>query len=62
MDSGALRLALALLLIIKGLPPLVSPMACRRMFEHILGLSNGQIQFFGLCSIAMVFIGMAMLA
>jgi uncharacterized protein YjeT (DUF2065 family) len=36
-------------------------MAWRRMFEIILGLSNGQIRFFGLCSIAMGLIGMAML-
>ncbi len=61
MDSGALWQALALLLIIEGLLPLVSPMAWRRMFEKILGLSNGQIRFFGLCSIAMGLIGMAML-
>lgn len=43
--------ALALLMVIEGLLPLVSPSAWRRMFEQLLGLSNGQIRFFGLCSI-----------
>jgi len=43
--------ALALLMVIEGLLPLVSPSAWRRMFEQLLVLSNGQIRFFGLCSI-----------
>ncbi|MFN3570213.1 MAG: DUF2065 domain-containing protein [Polaromonas sp.] len=51
MDSGTLWLALACLLVLEGLFPFVSPGGWRRMFEQILGLSNGQIRFFGLCSI-----------
>ena len=62
MDSGTLWQALALLLIIEGLLPLVSPSGWRRMFEQILGPSNGQIRFFGLCSIAIGLIFLAMLA
>ncbi|CAN5280866.1 hypothetical protein BH10PSE16_BH10PSE16_18420 [soil metagenome] len=54
--------ALALLLIIEGLLPLVAPSAWRRMFEQILGLSNGQIRFFGLCSIAIGLVSLSMLA
>ncbi|MDB5868341.1 MAG: hypothetical protein JWP96_673 [Polaromonas sp.] len=53
--------ALALLLVIEGLLPLVSPSAWRRLFEQILGLSNGQIRFFGLCSIAIGLICLAIL-
>lgn len=44
--------ALALLLVMEGLLPLISPSAWRRMFEKILALSDGQIRFFGLGSMA----------
>jgi uncharacterized protein YjeT (DUF2065 family) len=62
LDSGTLWQALALLLIIEGLLPLVSPSGWRRMFEQILGQSNGQIRFFGLCSIAIGLVFLAVLA
>ncbi|MFZ2388079.1 MAG: DUF2065 domain-containing protein [Polaromonas sp.] len=62
MDGSTLWKALALLLVIEGLLPLISPSGWRRMFEQILGLSNGQIQFFGLCSIAAGLISLAILA
>ncbi len=51
--------ALALLLVPEGLLPLISPSGWRRVVEQILGMSNGQIRFFGLCSIA---VGLACLA
>ena len=43
--------AFALMLVLEGLLPLVSPVSWRRMFEQILQLGNGQIRFFGLCSV-----------
>lgn len=43
---------MALVLVIEGLFPFLSPGGWRRMFTQILGLSDGQIRFFGLCSIA----------
>jgi len=43
-------LALALMLIIEGLLPMVSPVRWRAVFEQLLKLENGQIRFFGLCS------------
>ena len=52
MDGNTLWLALALMLVIEGLLPFISPGGWRRMFEQILMLGNGQIRFFGLCSIA----------
>ena len=58
MDGNTFWLALALMLVIEGLLPFISPGGWRRMFEQILTLGNGQIRFFGLCSIAM---GMIML-
>ena len=52
MDSGdAVWLALGLLLVIEGLFPFVSPAGWRRMFQQLLQLHDGQIRFFGLCSI-----------
>ena len=62
MGSGTLWKTLALLLVIEGLLPLLSPANWRRMFERILALSNGQIRFFGLCSIALGLMGLALLA
>ncbi len=40
------------MLVIEGLLPFFSPSAWRGMFEQILKMSDGQIRFFGLCSIA----------
>ena len=51
MDSESFWLALALVLIIEGLFPFLSPTGWRRIFAQILQLSDGQIRFFGLCSI-----------
>jgi hypothetical protein len=44
--------ALALVLVIEGLMPFASPASWRRMFEQVLKLRDGQIRFFGICSIA----------
>ncbi len=52
MDSESFWLAMALVLVIEGLLPFASPAGWRRMFSQILQLSDGQIRFFGLCSIA----------
>lgn len=51
MDSDSFWLAMALVLVIEGLFPFLSPPGWRRMFVQILRLSDGQIRFFGLCSI-----------
>ena len=60
MDGSTFWIALALLLVFEGLLPFISPTAWRRMFEQILALSNGQIRFFGLCSIALGLISLAL--
>jgi uncharacterized protein len=44
--------ALALVLVIEGLLPFISPASWRRMFEQVLRLQDGQIRFYGLGSIA----------
>ncbi|MES2910728.1 MAG: DUF2065 domain-containing protein [Pseudomonadota bacterium] len=50
MDGNSLWLALALMLVLEGMLPFLSPGGWRRMFEQILKMSDGQIRFFGLCS------------
>jgi uncharacterized protein YjeT (DUF2065 family) len=51
VGSETFWLAMALVLVIEGLFPFLSPSGWRRMFAQILQLSDGQIRFFGLCSI-----------
>jgi len=43
--------AFALMLVIEGLMPLVSPQTWKETFRRILALTDGQIRFFGLVSI-----------
>ena len=56
---GTFGLALAMMLIIEGLLPLVSPASWREMFRRVTELTNGQIRFFGLVS---VLLGLALAA
>ena len=51
MNSDALWLALAFVLVIEGLFPFLSPSGWRRMFSQMLQMKDGQLRFFGLCSI-----------
>jgi len=51
VGSETLWLALALVLVIEGLFPFVSPSGWRRMFQQIMLLHDGQVRFFGLASI-----------
>ena len=43
--------AIALVLVIEGLLPFLSPAGWRRAFTQLLQLRDGQLRFFGLCSI-----------
>ena len=43
--------ALALALVLEGLLPLISPRSWRGTFEKLLQLRDGQLRFFGLCSV-----------
>jgi uncharacterized protein len=51
LSSDTFWLALALVLVIEGLFPLLSPKAWRRMFSLALQLNDGQIRFFAMGSI-----------
>ena len=46
--SDILWLALALMLVLEGLMPMLAPARWRQMFSEILKLNDGQIRFFGL--------------
>jgi hypothetical protein len=51
LTSETWWLAIALVLVIEGLFPFLSPAGWRRMFAQILQLNDGQLRFFGMCSI-----------
>jgi len=51
LSEDAFWLALALVLVIEGLFPVLSPSGWRRMFSQILQLNDGLLRFFGMCSI-----------
>lgn len=50
--------ALALVMVIEGLMPLISPARWREVFSRILAMSDGQIRFIGLVSILMGVFGL----
>jgi uncharacterized protein len=45
--------AIALVLVIEGLLPFLSPNGWRRGFGQLMQLRDGQLRFFGLCSITL---------
>ncbi|MFZ3083184.1 DUF2065 domain-containing protein [Rhodoferax ferrireducens] len=52
MDAKTFWLALALVLVIEGFFPFLSPARWRQMFLQILQLTDGQLRFFGLCTLS----------
>jgi uncharacterized protein len=50
LDFDALWTAFALVLVLEGLFPFMSPGAWKRTFARLLELQDGQLRFFGLCS------------
>lgn len=51
--------ALALMLVIEGLLPFLSPGSWRQVFERAIRMTDGQIRFIGLISLA---VGLILLA
>jgi len=51
LDGTTFWLAIALVLIIEGFMPFVSPATWRQTVQQILRLDDGQLRFFGLCSL-----------
>ena len=51
--------ALALMLVFEGLLPLISPTKWRQIFEKATRMSDGQIRFVGLVSVALGLLALA---
>jgi uncharacterized protein YjeT (DUF2065 family) len=51
LSSDIFWSALALMLVLEGLFPFISPGGWRNTFQKLLALQDGQLRFFGLCSI-----------
>jgi len=51
LESDIFWSALALVLVLEGLFPFISPGGWRNTFQKLLTLQDGQLRFFGLCSI-----------
>jgi uncharacterized protein len=49
---ATLGLAIALMLVLEGIVPLVAPAAWRQMFNRLTELKDGQLRFFGLLAVA----------
>ena len=58
MGSDTFWAALALALVLEGLLPLMAPRGWRSTFQKLLQLRDGQLRFFGLCSVVL---GLALL-
>jgi len=50
VDWELLGSAVALVLVIEGLFPFMSPQGWKQTFTRLLQLQDGQLRFFGLCS------------
>lgn len=53
MSSDVLWTALALMLVLEGLFPFLSPGGWRRTFMKLMELRDGQLRFFGLTAIVL---------
>jgi uncharacterized protein YjeT (DUF2065 family) len=51
LDSGVFWAAVALMLVLEGIFPFLSPGGWRQTFQKLLQLRDGQLRFFGLSSI-----------
>jgi len=50
--ADTLWAALALVLVVEGLMPFLAPRVWRDTFRRLIEMSDGQVRFIGLCSIA----------
>jgi uncharacterized protein YjeT (DUF2065 family) len=51
VDSDTIWAALALVLVLEGLLPLIAPRGWRNTFRKLMALRDGQLRFFGLLSV-----------
>ena len=60
--QDTLLAALALVLVVEGLLPLLAPRVWRESFSRLTELTDGQLRFIGLVAIALGLAGYALLA
>ena len=60
--SETLWAALALVLVVEGVMPLIAPRAWRETFRRLIEMNDGQIRFIGLASISLGLIVFAAVA
>jgi uncharacterized protein YjeT (DUF2065 family) len=51
VDGSTFWAALAVALVFEGLVPLLAPRSWRQAFTKLMELRDGQLRFFGLCSV-----------
>lgn len=57
-EASSWMTALALVLVIEGLLPMIAPGRWREIFRQILLMQDGQIRFFGLISVLLGLFGL----
>ena len=62
MGSDVLWMALALVLVLEGLFPFLSPGGWRRTFARLMELRDGQLRFFGLVAVLLGLLGLWLLS
>ncbi|MDA9194609.1 DUF2065 domain-containing protein [Burkholderiales bacterium] len=62
MAASDVAVALALVLILEGMLPFLSPSAWRDAFKKLVKMSDGQLRFFGLTSMVMGLIALLILS
>ena len=62
MGASDVAVALALVLIVEGMLPFLSPSAWRNVFEKLVKMSDGQLRFFGLTSMIVGLIALLILS
>jgi uncharacterized protein len=62
LSGDSLWAALALVLVLEGLLPFLSPRGWRQTFQKLLLLRDGQLRFFGLVSIVLGLLGLWLVA
>ena len=60
--TDTLWAALALVLVVEGLMPLLAPRVWRETFRRLIEMTDGQLRFIGLASIGLGLLAFALLA
>ena len=59
LDGAILLAAVGLALVLEGLLPLLAPQLWRQVMSQLMALKDGQLRFFGLFSVALGLVALA---